>query len=549
MQLPLLILERRLLQLSGLKRRKVQQSGHNPSRSTCSKFLAVECGSNNSCIICISQPARSRLLFAAGQELTEEVQRAVLATKGIVLIVSSTLAVFLARGLSRQLAKAAAGIPLLRAIADASSTAAQNISKLSQKSPVDPPPPPSAQQRDSAAEPRVTDAPATRGSLQAQPQQLDREKGTDSAGTEQRQSRGFDAVRSWVSRAADVLPGGSNPPGTTDRGSDAAGSRSTDSATVAESSDSRERYVESWKKKGGTVPLLPNAQTAMLSVVGAQSAQLRPRSSPSQQAGLPAEPRLSDNAVPARSRASVDLRGSRAGGTRVGSDRLRTSRGVELREVPESDIDEAATASVSPVRPGVLWKRTAGRGPLSGKWGDESEPSAALSTLGAPQMVDGGSLDEAVAPQDLDVELNGPSREQEVILNDTRLVAEGSSRATASLGAEGNAPADRSVADQSSKVRRKASGWGAPVSENPRVYNGVRPGSANGHKVVSSRTGATEDGADSDGSESALKLASGGSADAGGTAVGAPDDGKKTVKAESKPADEEKEKTGDPWFL
>ena len=73
--------------------------------------------------------------WSAGQDLTEEVQRAVLATKGIVLIVSSTLAYFVARGLSRQLVKAAAGIPLLRALADASSAAAESISKLQQKIP------------------------------------------------------------------------------------------------------------------------------------------------------------------------------------------------------------------------------------------------------------------------------------------------------------------------------------------------------------------------------------------------------------------------------
>lgn len=201
----------------------------------------------------------------AGQDLTEEVQRAVLAAKGVVLVVSSTLAYFLARGLIQQLTKALRGIPFVRSIADASSSVAQKVSEV-----------------------------------------------RSSASTE--------------SQAAFQQPKQGQP--------------EAESASMASADQPRKNS----QPQNSAVPPVPNAQAAMLSAAAPQNAQRRP--SRSQQASTGA----ADQVQP--------VHPSQPG---------PTTRSDDVASVPKSSNSTA---------PGVLWKRTPGKGTLSSKWGGGEESAA-----------------------------------------------------------------------------------------------------------------------------------------------------------------------------
>jgi hypothetical protein len=451
------------------------------------------------------------------------VQRAVLATKGIVLIVSSTLAYFLARALSRQLIKAAAGIPLLLAIADASSAAAQFIAKLKQQQP--------AETLAVAAQQRATNVQPTSSSSLQQLRQPDRRPGAGTLVGSRHLQNSFDAMKTYTSR-----PLNTSVMNASILVADCA--RSTVAEAHSVTADPELGSAESRTYQDVAVPLFPNAQTAMLSAADPQSAQRRGSGgikSRAQSMQAPAGPssRLAGStaSLSANRDAGRQSQSKSVTGTGGSSEQLES---LQLSESAKGTGRDREAASIPGGKQGVLWKRNLGDIALSGKWVDSREASVVHSAGG------GNTVTGDIAISDMHsnrTQTESVSSEQQTGVNMTP-----TSKSDTSAAVWEGTPTLNMVDGEPSDLRHRVTGLGATLPQHARVYNGARPENKQGAYPIS-RTSA--DGSESAGSAKVLKFVSVGS------------DGQRAVEKTAKPLDSGSQSAredgnrhnDDPWFL
>ena len=304
----------------------------------------------------------------------------------------------------------------------------------------------------------------------------------------------------------------------------------------------------------GAGPLLPNAQTAMLSLSGSQAAQPRSGQSKRGNATSLEDSPLADSAAAVSRRGSIGGRGrqARASETQAVPEEVQAVRSLASREPQAGDIREPATTIGRSSGPGVLWKRTAGQGTgLSGKWGDSSDSAVATSTQVGSQQVQGDSMGGVSAQSSGDPRARLPVSKQQASAPDSGIAIKGS-------GSEQNEHMERFSAYGGSKDRRRASSRGTVNSESPRVYNGVRPGSAQEHNSMPSGDGSSRNRVDS--AESDAVLNTGTDSDArslgAGADTGIQSDSQGSLKPWVKAAEDEgkiaqirRESVDDPWFV